>query len=88
MLSLSHLLPYFDLVLTNEDVAKSKPDPEIYTLAMKRLEVLPEETIIFEDSPHGVMAAKKSKAKVVTTTYGQVTIDLARKQALQIAQPK
>ena len=56
---------YFDLVLTNEDVKEPKPSPEIYNKVMTILNVLPENTIIFEDSPIGLEAATKSKAIVI-----------------------
>jgi choline kinase len=54
-----------DLILSNEDVKNSKPHPEIYWSAMKTLDVLPEETIIVEDSPIGLLSAQRSSANVV-----------------------
>ena len=45
-----------DLVLTREDVREPKPDPEIYLLAARKLEVPPEECLVLEDSPNGVRA--------------------------------
>lgn len=65
MLENAMLKHYFDLLLSNEDVKNNKPDPEIYLLAMEKLGVKPEETIIVEDAPHGVMAAKASGATVL-----------------------
>ena len=55
----------FDLTLSNQDVTNPKPSPEIYLQAMKRLNVLPEETLIIEDSPKGEKAARVSKAHVL-----------------------
>lgn len=52
----------FDCVLSGADVEKGKPDPEIYLTAMNRMCILPEETLIFEDSPVGIEAAKLSGA--------------------------
>jgi HAD superfamily hydrolase (TIGR01509 family) len=52
MLNKAMILNYFDLILSNEDVKESKPSPQIYLLAMQKLGVSPEETIIVEDSPH------------------------------------
>lgn len=54
----------FDLVLTSADVSRNKPDPEGYLLAMSTLNVLPENTVIFEDSGTGLAAAMASGAKV------------------------
>lgn len=41
---------------------KSKPDPGIFLEAMKILNVLPQDTFIFEDSPAGIQAAENAKA--------------------------
>lgn len=41
---------YFDLVMCEEDVGKSKKDPDIFIKIMERLNVKPEECIYFEDS--------------------------------------
>ncbi len=65
MLNKAMILNYFDLILSNEDVKESKPSPQIYELAMEKLWVKPEETIIVEDSPHWIEAATKSWAKVI-----------------------
>ena len=46
MMELSNLLEFFDVILSNEDVKNSKPDPEIYTSAMSHLNVTPAETLI------------------------------------------
>ena len=47
----------FDIILSNEDVKQSKPNPEIFFKAIKALNVLPTETLIVEDSPNGLKAA-------------------------------
>jgi HAD superfamily hydrolase (TIGR01509 family) len=64
MLKSAHLLDYFDLVIGNDEVTNAKPHPEMYLLAMERLGVTPDETIIVEDSPHGIAAAKATGATV------------------------
>ena len=65
VLSKLGIIEYFDLILSNEDVRTSKPHPEIYWKAMSMLGVLPEETLIVEDSPFGLLAASRSKASVM-----------------------
>jgi len=65
VLSKLGIIEYFDLILSNEDVKTSKPHPEIYWKAMSMLGVLPEETLIIEDSPFGLLAASRSKASVM-----------------------
>ena len=47
----------FAFVLTRDDVARGKPDPEVYVLAAARLGLLPAETVAIEDSFNGVTAA-------------------------------
>ena len=65
VLSKLGIIEYFDLILSNEDVKKSKPHPEIYWNAMSILGFLPEETLIVEDSPFGLLAASRSKAFIM-----------------------
>ena len=54
-----------DIALTREDVQNPKPDPEIYLLASRRLEVSPAECLVVEDSPNGVQAAVTAGMNVV-----------------------
>jgi len=65
MLSKLGLIEYMDLILSNEDVKNSKPHPEIYWKAMSIMGMLPEETLIVEDSPPGLLAASRSRANVL-----------------------
>src|SRR5919204_1460505 len=48
----------FDTVVCKDDVTTTKPDPELYELAIERLKVRPEEAIALEDSSNGIRAAK------------------------------
>jgi HAD superfamily hydrolase (TIGR01509 family) len=59
------LLDYFTLVLTSEDVLAGKPNPEVYSLAAKQLEVSTHECIVLEDSFNGVAAAKRAGMSVI-----------------------
>jgi HAD superfamily hydrolase (TIGR01509 family) len=65
MLSKIGLIEYMDLIISNEDVKNSKPHPEMYWKAMSMMSVLPDETLIVEDSPHGLLAASRSRANVL-----------------------
>lgn len=56
---------YFDVIKTADDVAKIKPDPELYLAAIKELRAAPEETIAFEDSVNGLRAALDAGLNVV-----------------------
>ena len=59
------IIDRFDLILSNEDVINSKPHPEIYWKAMASLNCLPEETLIIEDSPYGLLAASRSNSNIL-----------------------
>lgn len=52
----------FDLVVTQEDVKKNKPDPEAFLYTMDYFKLSPGDCIIFEDSGTGIAAAKASGA--------------------------
>ena len=65
MLSKIGVIEYMDLILSNEDVKNSKPHPEMYWKAMSMMGVLPDETLIVEDSPTGLLAASRSRATVL-----------------------
>lgn len=62
MLKSAQLFEYFDLIIGNDEVANPKPHPEIYVKAITTLDIKPEETIIVEDSQHGIAAAQASGA--------------------------
>jgi beta-phosphoglucomutase len=65
MLERANLAPYLSAAISNEDVTTGKPDPEIYRLAMERLAVAPERTLVIEDNEHGIQAATASGAHVL-----------------------
>jgi HAD superfamily hydrolase (TIGR01509 family) len=54
------LLDHFDAVCTRDYVSAVKPDPSLYLLALETLGVAPDEAIAFEDSPNGILAAKRA----------------------------
>jgi len=55
----------FDCIRVRDDVAKVKPDPELYLQVVEALGVAPEEAVAFEDSPNGALAAKRAGLKCV-----------------------
>ena len=71
MMEKSMLIDYLDLIVSNEDVKKAKPDPEMYLTAISRFGLKPEECIVVEDNPNGIAAGKASGASVleVATVY-------------------
>ncbi len=71
MMEKADLAKYLDFTLSNQDVTKSKPDPEIYQTAIKKFGLKPEECLVVEDNPNGVKAALGSGANLlkVETVY-------------------
>lgn len=54
-----------DCVICGDEVKNPKPHPEIFSLVMNTVGINPASTVIFEDSPSGLEAARKSGAAVV-----------------------
>lgn len=76
MMEKSDLARYLDLMLSNEDVSKAKPDPEIYNKAIEILGLDPDDCLIVEDNPNGVQAALASGAHVLQVKeVHDVTLD-------------
>lgn len=65
MMERSGLMPYLDFFISNQDVVKGKPDPEIYIKAIERMGLLPRECLIVEDNQNGVKAALASGANLL-----------------------
>lgn len=85
VLSKLGIIEFFDLILSNEDVKNSKPHPEIYWKAISMVGCLPEETLIIEDSPYGLLAASRSKSHVFRVKSPiEVTYVNIRKKILEI----
>lgn len=86
MIRQSGLDPCFEFLMSNEDVSAPKPDPEVYVKAMARLGLRPEQTVIVEDAPHGIEAARRSGAHVCAVT-GFSDVDYFRvRQAIDRAE--
>lgn len=60
LLSLSRLLYRFDCLVCGEDVPQSKPAPDIFLLAAKRLSLSPQSCVVLEDSYSGIKAARNA----------------------------
>lgn len=89
VLSKLGIIEFFDLILSNEDVENSKPHPEIYWKAISKMNCLPEETLIVEDSPYGLLAASKSKSHILRVVNPkEVTYINIKNKIKQIKQDK
>ncbi len=70
------LRDHFAFLLTAEDVARGKPDPEIYRLAATRFGIVPGAMMVLEDSPAGVQSAKAAGAFTVAVPHEFSPADL------------
>lgn len=54
------------MITTGEEVARSKPDPAIYRLALQKYSLSPAEVLVIEDSPNGIKSAQGAGLKTFT----------------------
>ncbi len=60
MMTKSNLRPHLDVMVSNEDVTKPKPHPDIYLKAAAELGVSPEKCLVVEDNLNGIKAAESA----------------------------
>ncbi len=70
------LLTYFDAIVDGNSVTKAKPDPEVFMIAAKNLEVAPINCVVFEDALAGIAAAN---------TAGMISIGIGEAEVLSEA---
>ncbi|GGG84723.1 HAD family hydrolase [Edaphobacter dinghuensis] len=59
-LTVTKLLPLFDYVVTAEDVARGKPEPDVFLEAARRMGVAAADCIVFEDTDEGLEGARRA----------------------------
>ncbi len=61
------IFDYFDQIICQDDVppGRTKPNPDIYLKALEQLKVKKDAAVVFEDSPNGVLAARRAEIFVV-----------------------
>lgn len=59
------LTDYFDAVVTGDEVKNSKPAPDTFLAAAKKLKVPQSECVVLEDSMHGITAAKRAGMRAI-----------------------
>jgi HAD superfamily hydrolase (TIGR01509 family) len=75
----------FDAILTSEDFDRSKPDPDCYLKAARRLEVKTSECIVFEDSFNGLRSGRAAEMAVVGLTTTNKAEDIKPLSDIQIS---
>ena len=55
----------FDLILTSDMFTRSKPDPDCFLTASHILGCTPDECVVYEDSLHGLQAARNASMRVI-----------------------
>ncbi len=65
MLQKASLVDFFEFYLSNEDVKKPKPDPEMYDTAIRRLQLEPAECLVVEDNANGIRSARDAGAHLL-----------------------
>lgn len=65
VLRVLRLTPYFDAIVSAEDVTTGKPDPQVFLTAAARLQVLPSRSIVVEDAAAGIEAARRAGMRSV-----------------------
>ncbi len=78
MLSVLKTQEYFSVVVTGDEVSRSKPEPEIFLTTAQKLGSQPEECCVCEDSIFGVKAAKAAGmgcVAVVTGAYSRQELE-------------
>ncbi len=62
----------FNAIVDGNDVTKAKPDPEVFLIAAKQIDMKPEDCIVFEDSVAGVEAA--NTANMISIGIGSKSV--------------
>lgn len=87
MMDRSHLAPYLELQLSNEDVKQGKPHPEIYQRAIAGLGLTPQECLVVEDNEHGIRSATDAGAHLlIVGDVTDVNIENIRSRIREIEQ--
>lgn len=76
LLSRLNIKPFFDVIITAADIKKSKPEPDVFLTAAKKLNIMPQNCIVIEDAPVGLEAAKRAGmiSIALTTTHNKAEL--------------
>lgn len=77
VLAMKQLRRYFSVVVSTQDVGRSKPAPDVFLQAAKLLGQLPTDCCVVEDSAAGVTAARSAGMAVIALTHSLPRSELA-----------
>jgi beta-phosphoglucomutase family hydrolase len=78
---------FFSAIVGAEDIQKGKPDPEIFIKSANKLQVTPENCIVFEDSLFGIEAAQRAGMRAVFITSSHQPEELENRSVIMLAVP-
>lgn len=70
------ITPYLKAIVSTEQVAKGKPNPDIYLEAARRIGAIPEKTLVFEDTPIGFKGVKAAGMNLLKVKGGKLLTDV------------
>ncbi len=78
MLAALGLEDFFEAIVSAEDVTRGKPDPQVFLIAAQKLQVAPARSVVVEDAPAGVEAARRAGMRSigVLTSHSHLRADL------------
>lgn len=82
MIDQCELTSYIDYYISGEECQKSKPNPEIYTKAVKGLSLRKKECLAVEDSPLGIQSATSSGLFTLALRQKEIYLDQSKADAV------
>ena len=77
-----HIADYFQVIATSCQVAAGKPAPDIYLYVAEGLQTVPEDCLVFEDVPAGIMAGRNAGMQVIAVEDALSSTEVERKKQL------
>jgi len=77
----------FDVIVGSYDVTRGKPDPEMFLLAARRMNLPPERCLVFEDAPAGIQAAENAGMRTIVLTTQLTEKEASQNRHVVIAVP-
>jgi beta-phosphoglucomutase len=69
ILRLTDTVRHFDAIVSMEDTSRGKPDPDVFQIGARKIDVPAERCIVLEDAPAGVQAARAGGMRSIAVTF-------------------